>query len=108
MSTAEKVNKSVSDTIKSMEEFIDSTTKSLQAEFSKRAPEIEHALDRSLEQAGQSLSDALTSLDNKTNREQLELLEGYRTFLQGQVAFVDERIEAIKKGSDSKGTTKTQ
>jgi signal transduction protein with GAF and PtsI domain len=98
MSTADKVNKTVNDTIKSAEEFIDSTTKSLQAEFSKRAPEIEHALDRSLEQAGQALSNALTSLDKKTNSEQLELLNGYRTFLQGQIAFVDERIKAIRKG----------
>ena len=97
MSTADKLDKTVRDTIKSTEEFIDSTTKLLQAEFSKRAPEIEHALDRSLEEAGQALSNALTSLDNKTNREQLELLNGYRTFLQDQIAFVDERIKAIKK-----------
>jgi hypothetical protein len=97
MSAADRVNKSVEDTIKSVEEFIDSTTKSLQAEFSKRAPEIEHSLDRSLEQAGQALSNALTSLDKRTSGEQLELLAGYKTFLQGQIAFVDERIQAVKQ-----------
>jgi hypothetical protein len=98
MSAADKVNKSVRDTIKSAEEFIDSTKKSLQAELAKRTPEIEHALDRSLDEAGQALTNALKSVDKKTNREQLEVLNGYRTFLQGQIAFVDDRIKAIKKG----------
>jgi hypothetical protein len=98
MSAVERVNKSVRDSIKSTEEFIESTKKSLQAQFSEKAPGIEHALDRPLEQAGQALSNALTSVDKKTSREQLELLNGYRAFLQGQIAFVDERIKAIKKG----------
>ncbi len=98
MSAAGRVSKSVRDTIKSTEEFIESTKKSLQTELSKTTPRIEHALDRSLDQAGQALSNALKSVDKNTGREQLELLNAYRTFLQGQVAFVDERIKAIKKG----------
>jgi signal transduction protein with GAF and PtsI domain len=98
MSAAERVNKSVRDTIKSAEEFIDNTKKSLQAELSKTTPKIEHALDQSLDEAGLALTNALKSVEKKTNREQLEVLNGYRTFLQGQIAFVDDRIKAIKKG----------
>ena len=97
MSTAERVSKSVRDSIKSTEEFIESTKKSVQTELSRTTPRIEHALDRPLDQAGQALSNALASLDKKTSREQLEVLNGYRTFLQGQIAFVDDRIKAIKK-----------
>jgi gas vesicle protein len=97
MSTAERVNKSVRDTIKSAQEFIESTKKSLQTELSKTTPKIEHALDQSLDEAGQALTNALKSVDNKTSREQLEVLNGYRTFLQGQISFVDDRIQAIKK-----------
>jgi hypothetical protein len=97
MSTADRVNKSVRDTIKSAEEFIDSTKKSLQAELSKTTPKIEHALDQSLDEAGEALTNALKSVEKKTNREQLEVLNGYRTFLQGQIAFVDDRIKAIRK-----------
>jgi hypothetical protein len=97
MSTADRVNKSVRDTIKSAEDFIESTKKSLQAELSKKTPKIEHALDQSLDEAGAALTNALKSVEKKTSREQLDVLNGYRTFLKGQIAFVDERIKAIKK-----------
>jgi F0F1-type ATP synthase membrane subunit b/b' len=97
MSTKERVNKSVKDTIKSAEEFIESTKKSLQTELSKTTPKIEHALDQSLDDAGQALTNALKSVEKKTSREQLEMLNGYRAFLLGQISFVDDRIKAIKK-----------
>jgi gas vesicle protein len=98
MSTTDKVNKSVRDTVKSAEDFIESTKKSLQAELSKTTPKVEHALDQSLDDAGRALENALKSVEEKTSREQLGVLNGYRTFLQGQIAFVDDRIRAIKKG----------
>jgi hypothetical protein len=98
MSAVDRANKSVRDGIKSAEEFIESTKKSLQAEFSKKAPGVEHELDRPVEQAGQALSNALKSVGKNASNEQLELLKGYRKFLQGQIAFVDEKIKAMKKG----------
>jgi hypothetical protein len=98
MSAADRVNKSIMDAIKSAEEFVDSTKKSLQEELSRTTPKIEHALDQSLDEAGLALTNALKSVEKKTSREQLEVLNGYRTFLQGQIAFVDDRIKAIKKG----------
>jgi F0F1-type ATP synthase membrane subunit b/b' len=96
MSAMERARKSQSETIKSTEEFIESTKKSLQRELSKTTPKIEHALDRSVDEAGQALSNALMGIEKKTSHEQIELLNGYRAFLQGQVAFVDKRIKAIK------------
>ncbi len=96
MSAAERVRKSLGETIKSTEEFIESTKRSLQRELSKTTPKIEHALDRSVDDAGQALSNALSAIDKKAGHEQIELLKGYRSFLQGQVAFVDKRIKAMK------------
>lgn len=96
MSAAERVRKSLNETVKSTEEFIENTKRSLQRELSKTTPKIEHALDRSVDEAGQALSNALTAIDKKASHEQIELLNGYRAFLQGQVAFVEERIKAIK------------
>jgi F0F1-type ATP synthase membrane subunit b/b' len=98
MSAVERVRKSLSESIKSTEEFIESTKRSLQKELSETTPKIEHALDRSVDEAGQALADTLTAIDKKASHEQLELLKGYRAFLQGQVAFVDKRIKAIKNG----------
>ena len=49
-----------------------------------------------MDEAGRALSNALSVIDKKAGHEQIELLNGYRTFLQGQVAFVDKRIKAIK------------
>jgi len=97
MSATDRVSKSLRDTIKNTQEFIDSTKKSLQTELSETTPKFEHALDQSLDEAGRALSNTLKSVEKKTRREQLELLNGYRTFLKGQVAFVDDRIKAIKK-----------
>jgi len=100
MSARERARKSLSETIKSTEAFIETTKRSLQRELSKTTPKVEHALDRSVDEAGQALSSALAGIEKKTSREQTELLNGYRAFLQGQVAFVDKRIKAIK-GNDS-------
>jgi|APFre7841882654_1041346.scaffolds.fasta_scaffold294994_1 F0F1-type ATP synthase membrane subunit b/b' len=96
MSAADRVRKDLNDSIKSAEEFIENTKKSLQKELSKTTPKIEHALDRPMDDAGQALSNALKTIDKKTSHEQMELLKGYRSFLQGQAAFVDKRIKAIK------------
>jgi F0F1-type ATP synthase membrane subunit b/b' len=96
VSAAERVRKSLDETIKNTEEFIESTKKSLQRELSKTTPKIEHALDRPVDDAGQALSNALATIDKKANSEQIELLNGYRAFLQGQIAFVDKRIKATK------------
>ena len=96
MSATERVRKGLSETIKSTEEFIESTKKSLQRELSKTTPKIEHALDRPVDEAGRALSNVLSAIDKKASHEQIELLNGYRTFLQGQVAFVDKRLKAMK------------
>ena len=97
MSTTDKVRESVTASIKSAEEFIKSTKESLQIELSKTAPNLQHDLDKSLEEAGRGLSNALSSIQNKTNREQVDLLNAYKSFLQKQIAFVDDRLKAIRK-----------
>src|ERR1700730_1704055 len=97
MSTTDKVRESLNASIKSAEEFIESTKKSLQTELSKTAPQLQHDLDKSLEEAGRALSNALSSIDKKTNREQVDLLNAYKSFLQKQIGFVDDRLRAIRK-----------
>ena len=97
MGATERVKKSVRDSIKSTEEFIETMKRTLQNELAKTTPDIEHALDRSLDGAGQALSIALESVETTTTREQIELLNGYRRFLQGQIEFVDNRLKAMKK-----------
>lgn len=96
MSTADTVRKSINDSIKNAEDFIESTKKSLQSELSKTTPKIQHALDQSVDEAGKALSNALKATDKKASQEQIELLKSYRSFLQGQVAFVDKRIKTMK------------
>jgi hypothetical protein len=98
MSAADKLRKSLDDSIKNAEDLIESTKRSLQSELSKTAPNIQHALDQSVDEAGKALSNALKATDMKASQEQIELLKSYRSFLQGQVAFVDNRIKALKGG----------
>ena len=101
MSTSERVRDSVRNFIKNAEEFIESTKKSLQEQLSKTTPRIQHDLDKAVEEAGQALSNALNSIDKKTHHEQIELLNGYRSFLQKQVSFIDDRIKEIRKADTS-------
>ena len=98
MGTSQRIRDSVNASIKSTEEFIESTKESLQKELSKRAPKIQHDLDKSFEEAGRGLSEALSSIEKKTNREQVDLLNAYKTFLKKQTAFVDDRVKKIRKG----------
>ena len=98
MSTSQRMRNSVNASIKSTEEFIESTKKSLQKELSKRAPKIQHDLDKSFEEAGRGLSKALSSIEKKTDREQVDLLNAYKKFLKKQTAFVDDRVKKIRKG----------
>jgi len=97
MSTTEKVRDSMTSSIKNVEDFIRSTKESLQLELSKTAPNIQHDLDGSLQEAGRALSNALSSIENKTNREQVDLLDAYKSFLQKQIAFVDDRLKTIRR-----------
>jgi hypothetical protein len=76
---------------------MESTKQSLQKELSERAPKIQHDLDRSLEDAGRGLSNVLSSMEKKTNREQVDLLNAYKSFLKKQTAFVDDRLKSIRK-----------
>jgi len=98
MSTAQRMRNSVSASFKSTEEFIESTKESLRKELSKRAPKIQHDLDKSFEDAGRGLSNAISSIEKKTNREQIDLLNAYKTFLKKQTAFVDNRVKKIRRG----------
>ncbi|MHB2035716.1 MAG: hypothetical protein ACYCPW_03120 [Nitrososphaerales archaeon] len=98
MSTAQRMRNSVNASFKSTEEFIESTKESLQKELSKKAPKIQHDLDKSFEEAGRGLSKALNSIEKKTDREQVDLLNAYKTFLKKQTAFVDDRVKKIRKG----------
>jgi hypothetical protein len=96
MSAAEKARKSLNDSIKNAEDFIQSKKKSLQNELAKTTPKIQHSLDQSMDEAGKALSNALKAADKKASHEQLGLLKSYRSFLKGQVAYVDKRIKAIQ------------
>ena len=101
MSAAQRVRDNVRKSIRNAEEFIESTKKNLQEELSRTTPRIQHDLDRSVEEAGRAMSNALDSIGKKTHREQMELLNGYRSFLQGQVSFVDDRIKRMGKADKS-------
>jgi len=96
MSAADRVRKSINDSVKSTEDFIESTKKSLQYELAKTTPKIQHMLDQSADEAGKALSNAVKATDKRTSKEQMQLLMSYRSFLQGQVEFVEKRIKAMK------------
>lgn len=70
--------------------------RTLQRELSSSTPRMEHDLDRSVDEAGMALSKTLREIDQRTSNEQRKLLNGYRSFLQRQVEFVERKIKALE------------
>ncbi len=97
MMKAQRITSRVKETIKKTERFVIGAKEFTQKELSHNAPKVVHALDKSMDKAGQGLYSALATINKKTGPEQLELLKSYKTFLQKQIAFVDSQIKAREK-----------
>ena len=97
----EQITNKVKDTIKRTQKFVIGTKVFTQKELSSNAPKVVHALDKSIDKAGQSVSSAFTTIDKKTRPEQLALLKSYRTFLRRQADFVESQIKAREKTKSS-------
>jgi phosphate uptake regulator len=84
-------------TMEDVTSFLREAKKAAHEELSKEAPKASEALDKAFKTASKSLADALRATQEKTSKEQLELLRAYRSFLQKQVDLIDKRIESAKE-----------
>ncbi len=94
MST-EEVKTKAKETVESVAELLKAVKKVVHSELSKEAPKVVNTLDSSFDKASKGLTDTLKTIDRRTAREQLELLRGYKSFLQKQTELIDKKIASI-------------
>lgn len=84
------------ETLKNVKVMLFNAEKAVHQQLEKTTPAVVNTLDSSFEKASQSLSETLGVIDRRTRREQVELLKGYRSFLQNQLQLLDSRLKAIE------------
>ena len=93
----EEVKAKAKETVRSARELMDAVKKAINAQLSTSAPKVANALDGSFDRAARTLTDALGTIDQKTAREQVELLKAYRSFLEKQGEIVDRRMASVRR-----------
>ena len=99
--SAEEVKLRLKETVRSVRELIIALRKVTHDQLARTAPKVAHTLDKSFDRASKGLSDTLTLISKKTSREQLELLNAYKSLLQKQTEFVEGRIRALEEKQPS-------
>ncbi len=105
MST-QQVTSKAKDTLKSVKEMLEKAEESVHKELTKAAPKVSKTLDTSMDAASKGFQSTIKTIDTRTEKEQLALLQGYRKFLAGQLDYVDSRIRGLEKGRQEQAPAK--
>jgi hypothetical protein len=73
-----------------------------QKAFNRAAPAVQKTLDTSLDATAKGFNATLRTIDSRTEREQMDLLQVYRKFLAAQVGYLDSRIKSLEERGASK------
>jgi ABC-type transporter Mla subunit MlaD len=92
----EEIKEKAKQTLKSAQEFVDSLTDAAHAELAKAAPKLTQTLDAEFDKAIGVFSDTLKAADQKSAKEQAELLGAYRSFLRKQTELIDRRLKEVE------------
>lgn len=102
--SAEDVKAKARQTVKSVSELLDSVQKAVNDRLSKEAPKVVNSLDKSFNDASKALTDTLKTVDQKSRKEQAELLKAYRSFLQKQTEIVEKRMASMRGDDKSQSS----
>ena len=105
--SSQELKLKLKETFKSVRELLIALRKATHEQLTRTAPRVARTLDKSFDRASRSLSDTLKLISKKTNREQLELLKAYRSFLQKQTEFVEAKIRALEDQQPSPAQQKS-
>jgi hypothetical protein len=94
--SADEVRAKAKQTAKSVGELLDAVERAAHARLSKEAPKVVNTLDGSFEKATKGLTDTLRTIDERTAKEQAELLKAYRAFLQKQAEIIEKKMASMK------------
>lgn len=94
--SSQEVKLRLEETIRSVRELLVALMKAAHEQLN-RTPRIAHVLDKVFDGVTKELSETLELISKRTSREQLELLEAYRSLLQKQMEFVEARIRVLEE-----------
>jgi len=100
--SSEDLSEKAKQTLKSVKELLEKAEESTQKALEKAAPKLQKSVDSSMDAAAKGFSATMKAIDGATAREQLELLRGYRRFINGQGELVDSRIRVLENKEKSK------
>jgi hypothetical protein len=81
---------------KAVKELLEKAQRGVQRELTKAAPKVQKTLDTSLETGSKLFASTMKTIDVHTEKEQLELLRGYRRFLEAQVKYLDAKLKPLE------------
>ena len=92
----QEIKEKAKQTLKSAQELVNSLADAAHAELAKTAPGLTKTLDAEVDKAARAFTDTLRTADQKSAKEQAELLGAYRAFLQKQTELIDRRLKEVK------------
>ena len=87
---------------KVLKEFLEKAEGAVRREIARATPAVRKSLESSLESASKLFASTMKALDMHTEREQVEILKGYKVLLEAQSGFVEARLRSLEK-KDSSG-----
>ena len=82
---------------KALKEFLDKAEGAVQKEVTRATPAVRKSLGSSLDSASKLFASTMKALDRHTEREQVEILKGYKVLLDAQSGFVRSRLRSLEK-----------
>ena len=82
---------------KALKEFLEKAEGAVRREVTRATPAVRKSLESSLESASKLFASTMKTLDRHTEREQVEILKGYKVLLDAQSGFVEARLRSLEK-----------
>jgi hypothetical protein len=86
---------------KALKDFLEKAEGAVEREVTRATPAVRRSLESSLESASKLFASTMKALDRHTEREQVEILKGYKVLLDAQSGFVESRLRSLEEKETS-------
>lgn len=81
---------------KALRKFLEKAEGAIEREVIRATPAVRKSLESSLESGSKLFASTMKALDRHTEREQVEILKGYKVLLDAQSGFVQSRLRSLE------------
>jgi len=87
---------------RALKEFLEKAEGAVHREVAKATPTVRKSLESSLESASKLFASTMKTIEEHTEREQVDILKGYKVLLDAQSGFVESRLHSLEKKDSSR------